>query len=964
MEIQKSFNFKSGWECKVSVEDNALLFSIGKGQNKMNFIARDYMQVSGAVKAMLLSGRVSVEETEDSLTLHASPADEATGAPIAAFMAHYRMEKAGENAIRVTSWFGHRVPMVTKILSWMSLCADRRDFDKVYGYDPDDIKPIDAYCHDVHYGSAALSGPKGWVMLTDCGEATWTPDASKSAGLVMTDIWSETGGNPLRHLFPEDAQLCALSVLSGSFKGQDVSIWDEAHPLSTVITFGDGEPAMPSVAPLEAAPCKAPRGTVHTLRSGRLSVAVSQSERGVSMLGISLDDFTPVPEASLAPLCRLVVKNLESGEVLTLSSENDWEKTQVRLSDKRMSIYLEKIKGIDLRVSIEAHAAENDTVIWKTNVINVSKGYSVLNASYPAVNFAGGDVSFFKPSTSGRVERHAYTREERWMGQYPSGFDGLFPVLGVYDPHKKEGSGIYAAIHAPEAARTDMTCAFFRRGQGFFLFDYLAENYGEPANSFTLNGELVVRVLDGDWYDMACIYKDYVSSHAAWYRPLGREDTPQWMKDVPMYIIEWMPNDNPDADPIPISLRPLVQQPRDHWYKKPIELADRLGLPIGCHLYNWHFIPFNNDFPYYFPVKEGLEAGVDKLHAHNVYVMPYINGRICDTRDSRGETVRFDKELRSGATKDMEGNLHIETYASHEPDGSLCRLAAMCPSTTVWSDKLSDIAHKLFYDYNMDAIYLDQVAAAKINMCCDHTHPHTPGNGTWWTKSYRLIMERLHRECPEGRGFTTECNADPFADQFDGFLTWAWVFTNMVPFFSKVYAGHIAMLGRNTNGYKKLDPLFCRFHIGQAVMFGQQIGWMSSDIVDETEKIDYLDRMCHMRWDFKKYFSEGEMLRPPKLESDNTYFLSDLSMNRDDMQPVCLVQTCAWRLPETGQTMIAVTNIGDKAEDVKLSFDCGVKGDAEQKVYGGGKLVSLTDGAIEAHLEPCSCMTFVFESEE
>ena len=88
-------------------------------------------------------------------------------------------------------------------------------------------------------------------------------------------------------------------------------------------------------------------------------------------------------------------------------------------------------------------------------------------------------------------------------------------------------------------------------------------------------------------------------------------------------------------------------------------------------------------------------------------------------------------------------------------------------------------------------------------------------------------MDAINAKKPDDKFYFSESNAEPYVKSFDGFLTWAWVYPNMVPFFPKVYAGHIAMLGRNTNGYKKKDRQYFRFHVGQAVMFGQQIGWIN-----------------------------------------------------------------------------------------------------------------------------------------
>ena len=75
-----------------------------------------------------------------------------------------------------------------------------------------------------------------------------------------------------------------------------------------------------------------------------------------------------------------------------------------------------------------------------------------------------------------------------------------------------------------------------------------------------------------------------------------------------------------------------------HWIIAPIEseisevlrFREFFDVPIAIHWYNWHKIPFDTDYPEYFPTKEGFKDAVKKLQEFGVRVMPYINGRIFD----------------------------------------------------------------------------------------------------------------------------------------------------------------------------------------------------------------------------------------------------------------------------------------------------------------------------------------------
>jgi hypothetical protein len=499
------------------------------------------------------------------------------------------------------------------------------------------------------------------------------------------------------------------------------------------------------------------------------------------------------------------------------------------------------------------------------------------------------------------------------------------------------------------------------RGEGSFSFEYPSTSMGKPYNSFEPVGKVVMRVLDGDWYDMACIYEEYVKNHAEWYAPIGRYDTPEWFKDIPVWIMDWMPNDdNPLAEPVPISLRSLVEPKPDDWKTKPIKFANMLGLPVGYHIYNWHGIPFNNDYPYYFPVKAGFMESIDEFHENNVYVMPYINARLVDTRTSDLSTEKFEREFLEGATLDVNGKLGIETYASHEPDGSLCQLTAMCPSSHIWREELAKIIRRMSKECHVDGVYLDQVSASDANLCCAPHHNHEGGGGSWWVRSYKNIMSRLKQECDENCIFTSECNAEPYADQFDGFLTWAWVATNYVPFFSKIYAGHVVMFGRSTNGYKKSDKEYFRFHVGQSVMFGQQIGWINADVIDDEEKMTYLRRMCQMRYEFKDYFNYGKMLRPPKTNDFIPTFVSDSAIGFSDVNEAPLVLSSCWECEKN--TAMLITNCDKK--EYTLAYDAPFDSYDEVKCYGEGKVSEIVGSKIKITIAPESAIAIIKKARE
>jgi len=185
--------------------------------------------------------------------------------------------------------------------------------------------------------------------------------------------------------------------------------------------------------------------------------------------------------------------------------------------------------------------------------------------------------------------------------------------------------------------------------------------------------------------------------------------------------------------------------------------------------------------------------------------MPYINGRLWDTRDRGKEDFQFTAVARPAATKDEAGKPYLESYGSKESDGSPVQLAVMCPATPLWQAKVRQTVLRLMNEYGTKGVYIDQIAAAAPVLCFDRGHGHPTGGGHWWTDSYNAMVEAIRREKPADRMLTTECNAEPYVKSLDGYLTGTGVATTRCRPFrpstagrSRCSAGRIAVAPRRT----------------------------------------------------------------------------------------------------------------------------------------------------------------------
>lgn len=903
-------------------------------------------------KKLFFHGRTRMDASANAIELHTCPLDARTLAPVPALMIHYRLEALlGLDAVRVSTWFSTPDPQRVGRLSWLRMKPVDCGFRTFRGFEPSYDGRLADVKHPLRFPALAVQGSQGWAALCACGEAVWIPS------------WPDYAPDPIERT--------EAMRNEGTFAPQAtteaevlISQFTESRPLTATLAFGAGAVSLPTL-PAPALPkARDVAGTVYALTSGALTAAVAVRPDGASLLRVNLADWSVDRQPGMGTLTRLLLLRLDTGERRMIDAKRGWARVTAAQTEDCLRVYLEEPAGIaDLAVQVEARAAANSRIEWRVHVLNTNPDYSVLHAGYPGLSFYGGNPTAFVPQDSGALLENPYAAGIHHVGIYPNGFTATMALFGLYDAQRAERNGLYVAVHDAGGARKDMTLQCVPSGEGAIDIVYGAPNLYRPANAFALAGTLVWQVFDGDWYDLTGIYRDFVHARADWMPAHGRKDSPAWMREVPLYIMDWMPNDNPDADPIPISIRPEILPPRDDWYKTPIRLADALGVPIGYHLYNWHWIPFNNDFPHYFPVKEGLVEGVDAMHEHNIHVMPYINGRLWDTKDCRGEDAHFSEEALAHTTKSCDGQPDLETYASHEPDGSLAQLAAMCPTSWRWRKQLLDIVKRLFAECHMDAVYIDQVAAAVMNLCADETHSHTPGNGDWWVTAYRLLMDRLRNETPADRGFTTESNAETYADQFDGFLTWTWITSNLVPAFPLIYGGRIAMFGRNTNGYKKSDLPYYRYHVAQAVLFGQQIGWINPDLVDVPEKLAFMKRLARLRYELREVFSQGRMLRPPRFRGDVPQIVTDTGMGISRMFVGDTLLAGAWSLE--GRTLLLLANVEEAVAQAEVWIpwqEYGADPAAVRKIDGPGEILDVLPEGLRVSLPGCDVL--VLESKE
>ncbi len=491
-----------------------------------------------------------------------------------------------------------------------------------------------------------------------------------------------------------------------------------------------------------------------------------------------------------------------------------------------------------------------------------------------ALGEAGADDVAFYPRGSGGVVADPVGRGIQLRGTYPGGWCAM-QFQAVYDPD----GGLYLATEDPVAAAKQISAGGPIDGQVSYGAQWFVEDMGRPGNDFAMSGEAALEVFRGDWHDAAQIYRRWAAAGAEWWPERARERrTPDWVREIGIWAL---------ASGGPYEAGGVVPKVK--------AFAQYMGVPTAVHWYSWHVIPFDNDYPHYDPPKERVAEGVKELQAAGVKVMPYINGRLWDS-----ELADFQEFAKNYATCDEAGQPYIEVYGSKVP------LAAMCPYTTFWQDKQREIVTWLFRDIGMDGVYMDQVAAATPRLCFNPNHGHPLGGGHWWTTDgYWPMLRKIRAQMPADRFLTTECNAEPYLQFFDGYLTWHWQYADQVPAFSAVYADQVVLFSRAYRGGPTQD-LANRMKAAQSLVFGEQLGWVGPDVISRPSA-DFLRRCAQVRVRLNDYLAHGRMLRVPALSGEVPKLTADWQWSGEWPVTLPAVQTGAWRAAD-GRVALILAN--------------------------------------------------------
>lgn len=645
-----------------------------------------------------------------------------------------------------------------------------------------------------------------------------------------------------------------------------------------------------------------------------LSIELKKRDSGLSIRSLIYRQENLLTEEQ-PELFILTLQNIQTHNTYTLNAESGWDNVAIDQQSDYITIRFTKPQNTDLPIALEAVVRidiKYASLNWNLSVSGLGDHYSLITSDYPRIVIkVDGRDHFFVPYYHGKIFNEPLSQAMDYSTLYPRGWSGTMPFMAYYN----QDYGLYFGMHDPKASIKSFSAK--ANNDGILVSQRIPiPNKTNANNNWDLSGNVSLQVFQGDWYDAAQIYRQWVFSEAD-YRPIDTNDRRVRQKtlgNVAVWVQESVCVDGNSSCPA-YTLDELESHIR--------EFKTYMDIPVGVAWTSFNGKEFDTLYPEIFPARDGLIDVIKNLkssYGNDIYISGYMNGMLYDvTLASYPTTGVFN------AVKDEDGN--VVPYSS--------QLTYMCPAAKAWQDIMIDSTKQMTVDIGFDGAYVDMVTASGAKECFDPAHHHPLGGGSFWRDGYKRMFEQMHAASKAASPYISEEANDFMIDEVDGFLTIGFVTANQVPALSAVYGGKVQMLGTDMgwNDYKGSDePDSQRFYgrVAQSFVFGAQLGRFWMGLVSSTHERSrraaaYIRQLGRLRSKLKDFMSFGQMLRPLRLKGNiPTLSFAPYTYPNLYQQDVSIsaIQSSVW----TDGTKIALFFVNGKVpettdEKISFSFD-------------------------------------------
>ena len=464
----------------------------------------------------------------------------------------------------------------------------------------------------------------------------------------------------------------------------------------------------------------------------------------------------------------------------------------------------------------------------------------------------------------------------------------------------------------------------------------------EHNRNFVIPYEGVICRFTGGWYEAARIYGEWVSGET-WVRA-NRDKDRSRLREIALWL--WQRGDSEHViAPAEIFLQETGLKPAVDWYW-------------------WHKIPYDTQYPFFWPPREGVEvfrAAVSRMQSKGIFPQVYINGMSWDCDDPSWESGGGLEAVRY---PDREGPFWSRMYNVFTQH----RLAHLCGEAAKFHEHLTELA-KTLSDCGLDGLYLDQIGCSSLGSCWNPSHKHAPGGGRAVTDGYRHLIKKIKLKCPNLLLSTEEPNEEYLAEtdaaiclwqNSERFLQRGWQDCEPIPVFQVLHHRDMTLFGSFAimGGKPAWDPTWPNakrwrdegkwesmypcdqfaLEFVRGIVFGNQpcVHNLTLEQIADEKLLDdwrFVKETASFYYANRDVLFDGEMLAPGVLKCESLPFefvirgtyTTEASVKRIRSGSPAVLHS-VWRSQSGGNALIIV-NWTRKAQDYKFtSPDCVLEG--------------------------------------
>eukprot|EP01052_Picozoa_sp_SAG31_P029775 SAG31_NODE_2990_length_4812_cov_6.899215_2_plen_779_part_00 len=375
---------------------------------------------------------------------------------------------------------------------------------------------------------------------------------------------------------------------------------------------------------------------------------------------------------------------------------------------------------------------------------------------------------------------HSADGMQHEFGYMPNGNSRAMQWFAFWSNSSTRQLGLYCAAHDPDSRlQLALVSGEYAQpdGSGGGAALHWFHIPDDPLATLTDKGwtmpyETVLEGFEGDWYDAAQIYREWVLSSARWTRNgdvrtrLAAGQFPRSLTTTPLLIESNTGSPHAHPNDTVSSMRSIM------------DLLDVKEMINWWSSWNQEY--FDTKYPQ-FTARQGFAQRIAAMRARGIQVVPYTNGRLFDP-----SIAKWHSDVAIEHMCNSTVGPYRETYHSTGPAANISFYIAD-PADDYWVQTFVALAAELKGN-GVNGMYIDQLASYFPQPCFGRASGAPAGSG--WSDGGRKLFNAVSRVLGPDAPIFSESNSEAYiADLHGNMALYGWERCGFVPGFQAVYSG-------------------------------------------------------------------------------------------------------------------------------------------------------------------------------